>query len=374
MRLGLLEHGESTGVEAVAQVDDDMVERRPQHGEGTIDVIDGDPRVDVGVRRCGEHPHARGVLGEVAARQLGIPEGLVVIGQHADVIPRRQVEVRGHLAELQVQIHQQRARAGVWSRCRATAGEEHGGVHGQGRGADAALRGEEGGDLAGCRPTLGQGPQASEADEERLHASLELTRRELGAHHVVGAGLEERDAGLDVPGRSHDEHRRRARIGGGVEGANRAGDREALGHDEVDRSVTEGGHCRRRRRHGRDPIAGSRQRLLHPIAQRLGRHAEEDRIGRHRFSARGVTPSGSIRSYRPIARIAASAYTPGRASRQWRRVSCHTGSFLPPPAPHGRRRSQAHREEESAPCADTNSCCCSDRTWRRTSSSPLSRR
>ncbi len=58
VRLGLLEHGESTGVEAVAQVDDDMVERRPQHGEGTIDVIDGDPRVDVGVRRCGEHPHA----------------------------------------------------------------------------------------------------------------------------------------------------------------------------------------------------------------------------------------------------------------------------------------------------------------------------
>ena len=90
----------------------------------------------------------------------------------------------------------------------AAAGQQDGGVHREGRGPDAALRAEEGDDLAALPVcAVESGLDLAGPDEQRHDAALELAAREAAGDHVVRAGLEEGDPRLHVMRRRDDEDR-----------------------------------------------------------------------------------------------------------------------------------------------------------------------
>ena len=144
---------------------------------------------------------------------------------------------------------------------RATSGEEHGGVHRQGRRADAALRAEECHQLGAGRPTA-VGSDLPGSDEERHHAALELAVGEPARDDVVRASLEERDARLDVVGRGDDEDRCHLAIGRRSQRSDRPRRREPFRHDEVGRRPAHGGNGIGRGRDADGPMPGIGERLL----------------------------------------------------------------------------------------------------------------
>src|SRR6266568_276461 len=84
------------------------------------------------------------MLGQIGAGEVGVIEGRIVARKHGDVEGRCQVQVRRHLAELQVKVDQQ----DPLLRCGGPiAGEQDGGVYCEGCGSHAPLGREEGDDL-----------------------------------------------------------------------------------------------------------------------------------------------------------------------------------------------------------------------------------
>ena len=67
---------------------------------------------------------------------------------------------------------------------------------------------EERDDLTGAGLGAAVGGDPTGSDQERLDPRRQLGRREAGGDHVIGASLQERDAGLDVVSRRDDEDRR----------------------------------------------------------------------------------------------------------------------------------------------------------------------
>ena len=178
----LLEQPQRPRVEPPAEVDDDVVEPRPEQLDDALEVVERHAEVGLRADRGREDDEARGVARQVRARQLGIGERLLVGREAGDVVARRQVEVRRHLAELQVEVDEQHARRrhgmsvpGRACRCRsAAARKQDGRVHRQRRGADAALRAEEGDQLGAARAGAGLRSHLAGADEVGHDATLEL--------------------------------------------------------------------------------------------------------------------------------------------------------------------------------------------------------
>ena len=150
-----------------------------------------------------------------------------------------------------------------------------------------------------------------------------------GGQDVVRAGLEERDASLHVAGRRHDQAGRRD----GRCAANRAkgpGDGQAVGHDEIEAGVAEGGDRLGRRVDAAHRVAGGGQFAFEAVAEVALGCAEEDGIAWHRsrLVGRTVERGLSIGRARSLPDPLASDYT-ARAPPPTEAVFLCTGSFLP---------------------------------------------
>ena len=280
MRVGLLEEPEAAWVEAAAEVDQDVVEGRLHDLDDPLEVLEGDPEVGLGTGGRRQHVEPGAVGREVGSRQLGIGQRCIVTGESGDVVARHEVQVGGDLPELEVEVDQQDARRGEHpvrrlrgrARLRPGApGQEHRGVDGERRGADSALRAEERDDLTGSGMGSEVGGDPTGSDEERGDPAGQLGRLEATGDHVIGAGLQERDAGLDVMSRRDDEDRGDAALGGDSERGDGAGSGKPFGHDQVDRVLAHRGDRIGRGRHRRDLVAGVGKRLLELGTELLGR-------------------------------------------------------------------------------------------------------
>ena len=245
-----------------------------------LEVLEGDPEVGLRPGGGGQHVEPGAVGREVRSRQLGIGQRWIVTGESGDVVARHEVQVGGDLPELEVEVDQQdaRRREHPVRRLRGRArlrpgapGQEHRGVDGERRGADSALRAEERDDLTGSGMGAEVGGDPTGSDEERRDPAGQLGRLEATGDHVIGPGLQERDAGLDVVSRRDDEDRRDPAFGGGSERGDGAGCGKPFGHDQVDRVLAHRGDRIGRGRHRGDLVAGVGKRLLELGAELLGR-------------------------------------------------------------------------------------------------------
>ena len=173
------------------------------------DVLGGDLADEVRRARGGEDVQAGVVAGREGPQQLGLDERLRVADDVGDGLPRRQVEVRRDLAELEVEVDDDRG-------IRLAERLDHRQVDRDRRRTDPALGGEHDDDASACRRppvrrTRRRRPRlrALEPDEHCLDERLELAVVEGLGHDVVGADLEQPDALLDLValGDAHDRDR-----------------------------------------------------------------------------------------------------------------------------------------------------------------------
>ena len=242
---------------------------------------------------------------------------------------------------------------------------------------DAALRAEEGDELAGGGALRQLRPDLAGADEERHHPALELAAGEAAVDDVIGARLEERDARLHVLRRCDDEHRRDAAR------CHRCGARRSRRRRRGLRQRRDPGAWRawpRRRRPGssRSRRRARRRRSAASSSVRSSGLRAQIRIGLGgmRTSSGGLQVAASIRCRPGAVRQAASGAAILRRAPPHRGGVIHCDpSHLSAASRSARCRRRNPRERRTTHrCAVTNSCFCFGPTWRTTSSRPRSRR
>ena len=150
--------------------------------------------------------NAKLVRDRVGPQQLGLTLGCLVLGHLRQRAVRRHVQMRRYLAELEIHVDQQ-------DRCGVPLRRRNRRVDGDRRRAHATLGAEDGDHVRPSHDDLLRSEdrreiaRAPEAQQERLHARLELEGVVRLRHDIVGAGLQEPDPLVDVVGLADAQHR-----------------------------------------------------------------------------------------------------------------------------------------------------------------------